>query len=336
DWSGSWQSVLPYVEDGSVSEFLASKAQENGETIAEARDRYRKRFGSPYRTIEIGERGVRLWSDGASVEAEYAYIGWRAAESDHETGAWYVFERAAQDGDAPKYIAFSDHGTGDAAHFHLRYGPEGPDALARMADWAPTFFDAAADAATIDRALAGHGHEQDEHVWLSLKAASKITRGLCDALCALRPDRADAYRANADAYIEALLALDARYRETIDSAARKTMLFADRFPFRYLADDYGLAYYAAFSGCSAETEASFETVAFLAGKVDELDLPAVLVIEGAAHKIANTVIANSAGKDAKILVLNSLQSVTARDLAAGVSYLDTMEQNLAVLQEALN
>ena len=152
----------------------------------------------------------------------------------------------------------------------------------------------------------------------------------------MRPDRADAYRANADAYIEALLALDARYRETIDSAARKTMLFADRFPFRYLADDYGLAYYAAFSGCSAETEASFETVAFLAGKVDELDLPAVLVIEGAAHKIANTVIANSAGKDAKILVLNSLQSVTARDLAAGVSYLDTMEQNLAVLQEALN
>ncbi len=185
----------------------------------------------------------------------------------------------------------------------------------------------------------GEGEEEveyDEHVWLSLRFAQTITQAIADELAALDPDGAQTYQANAAAYIAQLSDLDAQYQAMVDSAARKTVLFADRFPFRYMADDYGLTYYAAFVGCSAETEASFETVAFLAGKVDELQLPAVLVIEGATHKIAETVVAETAAKDAKILVMDSLQSVTSENIANGATYLDAMEANLATLTEALN
>lgn len=179
------------------------------------------------------------------------------------------------------------------------------------------------------------GVEYDEHVWLSLKCAGSILGVLCDALCALAPENAAVYRANTAAYLEALNALDARYQAAVDASAHDTILFADRFPFRYLADDYGLQYYAAFVGCSAESEASFETIAFLAGKVDALDLPAVLVIEGAKHPIAETVIANTKNKNQQIIAMNSLQSVTADQLKAGVSYLSVMEENLAALERAL-
>lgn len=114
------------------------------------------------------------------------------------------------------------------------------------------------------------------------------------------------------------------------------MLFGDRFPFRYLVDDYGLSYYAAFAGCSAETEASFETISFLAGKVDELGLPCVLTIEGAQHKIAETIVQNSAAKNQSILTLDSMQSTTSTDAANGTTYLSVMESNLDMLKQALN
>ena len=130
--------------------------------------------------------------------------------------------------------------------------------------------------------------------------------------------------------------LDAKYTETVENAALKTVVFGDRFPFRYMTDDYGLTYYAAFTGCSAESEASFETIAFLAGKADELNLPAVLTIEGGNHKIADTVISASAKADRKVLTMNSMQSVTADDVKNGMTYLSIMEENLTVLKEALN
>lgn len=114
------------------------------------------------------------------------------------------------------------------------------------------------------------------------------------------------------------------------------MLFGDRFPFRYLVDDYGLSYYAAFAGCSAETEASFETISFLAGKVNELRLPCVLTIEGAQHKIAETIVQNTAEKNQSILTLDSMQSTTSTDVANGTTYLSVMESNLDVLKQALN
>ena len=113
------------------------------------------------------------------------------------------------------------------------------------------------------------------------------------------------------------------------------MLFGDRFPFRYLVDDYGLNYYAAFSGCSAESEASFETIVFLAGKVDELGLTTVLTLEGDNHRIAGTVVENTQAKNAKVLAMDSMQSTTAADVANGATYLGAMEKNLEVLKQAL-
>ncbi len=183
-----------------------------------------------------------------------------------------------------------------------------------------------------------HEHEEaeyDEHVWLSLKNAAALCRAFSEALGQIDTENASIYTANADAYIEELNALDARYRETVDTAVRNTILFGDRFPFRYLADDYALDYYAAFAGCSAETEASFETIIYLAEKTDELGLPAVLQIESSDGSIARVVVENTQSGDQKILTMDSMQSTTAEDVAAGASYLSAMEKNLEVLKAAL-
>ena len=185
-----------------------------------------------------------------------------------------------------------------------------------------------------------HEHEEgeaeyDEHVWLSLKNASVLVQKISDAIQTIDKENADIYKANASAYIEKLNALDMQYQETVDGATFHTLLFGDRFPFRYLVDDYGLDYYAAFAGCSAETEASFETITFLAGKVDELSLPAVMTIEGTDHRIAETIVQNTQSKSQQILSLDSMQSTTAGDVQNGTTYLSTMENNLSVLKDAL-
>lgn len=178
--------------------------------------------------------------------------------------------------------------------------------------------------------------EYDEHTWLSLKNAEMICEAIENDLSSLDPENKDIYKKNSEEYISKLSELDSKYQKTVDDAARKTVLFGDRFPFRYLTDDYGLDYYAAFVGCSAETEASFKTVKFLAEKVDELDLPCVMTIEGSDHKIAETIIRNTADKDQKVLTMDSMQSVTASDLKDGKTYLSVMEKNLEALKEALN
>jgi len=183
-----------------------------------------------------------------------------------------------------------------------------------------------------------HEHEEveyDEHVWLSLKNAAVLTARIAEAIQKIDPDNAAAYKENAEAYIEKLNALDAEYEAAVAAAKTKTLLFGDRFPFRYLADDYGLDYYAAFVGCSAESEASFETILFLANKVDELGLRAILQIESANGKIAETIRDTTETKDQAILTLDSLQSTTSVDVQNGASYLSVMEQNLEVLKEAL-
>lgn len=184
-----------------------------------------------------------------------------------------------------------------------------------------------------------HEHEHaelDEHVWLSLRKAEIICRKLAETLSEIDPSHKDIYASNAQNYAAKLSSLDKEYISMVKDSARKIILVADRFPFRYLADDYGLKYYAAFSGCSAESEASFETVIFLAQKLDELNLPCVLKIDGANHKIAETVISSSKNHSRKIFVLDSMQSAARKDVEAGKTYLDVMRSNLNVLKEALN
>jgi len=181
-----------------------------------------------------------------------------------------------------------------------------------------------------------HGHEKeiDEHVWLSLRLAKTCARRLAEELAAVDPGRAETYRANAAAYAGKLDALDARYAAAVREASVKTLLFADRFPFRYLVDDYGLAYFAAFEGCSAETAASFKTVSFLAEKLKAGNLPAVLVIEGSDHRVADAVV-RAAGRAVPVRAVDSLQATTARDAAAGATYLGAMEKNLETFRAAL-
>lgn len=223
-----------------------------------------------------------------------------------------------------------------------------PDALAQAMNKemkAVCLLDALGSAAKEEEALEGmedhedegedEGPEYDEHVWLSLRNARTLCAALRDALAELDPDNETVYSSNFQKYDEALAALDAAYTAALETAPRKTLLFADRFPFRYLTDDYGLTCWAAFSGCSAETEASFETVNFLVNKVDELALPCVMVLEGGDTRLAETIVENSAVKNARILSVNSLQSVTAGDVEEGVTYLGVMESNLEVFKTAL-
>lgn len=180
------------------------------------------------------------------------------------------------------------------------------------------------------------GPEYDEHVWLSLKNAKTLCSSIADALCEIDSKNADVYKKNLNEYTKNLDALDKEYQQAVDSAKYDTLVFGDRFPFRYMVDDYSLKYYAAFVGCSAETEASFETIKFLANKVDELGVTTVLTIEDPKHKIAQTVVENTKEKNQKILALNSMQSVTSDDVKNGETYLNVMQSNLNVLKQALN
>lgn len=179
-------------------------------------------------------------------------------------------------------------------------------------------------------------HEYDEHVWLSVRNARLIVEDIAAELAELDSGNAELYRKNCDRYIAALNALDIQYAEAVRRSSGSTLLFADRFAFRYFVEDYGIGYYAAFNGCSAETEASFNTVAFLVSKLDELALGSVIVLEGSDDRLARVVIENSAKKDQQILVLNSMQSVSQRDMRAGITYLNVMEANLKTLRQALD
>lgn len=177
--------------------------------------------------------------------------------------------------------------------------------------------------------------EYDEHVWLSLKNAATCVGKISEALQKLDSANADKYKANAASYTDKLNSLDKDYAKAVEDGKQKTLLFGDRFPFRYMTEDYKLKYYAAFIGCSAETEASFETISFLARKADELSLNSILTIEGSDKKIAETINSNTGRKNLKILTLDSLQSTTSENVKNGASYLSVMEKNLGILKEAL-
>lgn len=180
-----------------------------------------------------------------------------------------------------------------------------------------------------------HVHEEDEHVWLSLRNAALICQEVAEVLCEIDGEHQEIYQQNALSYQEKLQNLDLAYQKITEQTFEPVLLFGDRFPFLYLMEDYGIDYYAAFAGCSAETEASFYTITYLAEKAGELSLPAVLKIDGSDGKIAQTIAGNTRTRDQKVLLLDSMQSVSTQEIEDGVSYLSLMEQNLEVLEEAL-
>ena len=184
----------------------------------------------------------------------------------------------------------------------------------------------------------GHNHEPeyDEHIWLSLKNAVKCCEAIAKALGAVDKDYAEIYTANANEYILKLEALDKEYQKVVDKSENKTLVFGDRYPFRYLANDYGIKCYTAFDGCSAESEADFETITTLANVVDKQSVPVVLTIDGSNGDIAKSIVKNTKSKKQEILTLNSLQSVSEKQIKENkISYLSAMEDNLEVISKAL-
>ncbi len=176
----------------------------------------------------------------------------------------------------------------------------------------------------------------DEHIWLSLKNAQVLCAAIADALAEVDAANADTYEQNATDYINKLSALDAEYEEMVSAAPKNTVLFADRFPFRYLVDDYGLSYYAAFPGCSSETEASFETVAFLAEKAEELQLSYLIILEDSDGELAETIANTMESGTPETVTVHSMQSVTTDEIESGMTYLSVMEENLEAFRQALS
>lgn len=177
--------------------------------------------------------------------------------------------------------------------------------------------------------------EYDEHIWLSLQNAQTAVKAITDSLISLDPENAAVYSDNSKTYLQKLSQLNQTYAAQIKSSKKQTVIFCDRFPFRYLTDDYNLRYYAAFPGCSAETEASFETVAFLSKKIDELGINNVCIIDGSNNKLAKTIIQNSSNQKCNIITLDSMQSTTLKEAFNGKTYINTMENNLKELVKAL-
>ena len=177
--------------------------------------------------------------------------------------------------------------------------------------------------------------EYDEHVWLSLENAMIVCADLKNEISSLDSDNAEVYENNFETYVTELNKLNAEYKNVVSSAKRKVLLFGDRFPFRYMVDDYGIDYFAAFKGCAAETEASFKTIKFLADKLSEENLPYVMKIERSEDKIARAIIENSSKKDAKIETMYSIQAVSSDDIKKGETYLSYMKKNLEVLKKVL-
>ena len=185
-----------------------------------------------------------------------------------------------------------------------------------------------------------HDHEEgeveyDEHVWLSLKNAKLFVKTIGDTLGQIDSENASYYKSNADTYIASLNALDERYQAAVDAKVKDTLLFADRYPFRYLLDDYGLEHVAAFSGCSAENTVGPNTLRMLVDKVNELNLSVIYKIDGSDGKIAESVKESTGKTDLKILTMDSLQSGASTQFSSTNNYLTRMEANLEVLKEGL-
>ena len=241
----------------------------------------------------------------------------------------------------------SDAATVEAADLFVYIGGESdqnwvPDLLASVSDpntLALTDCVTLNEEETVEGMQEEHGAEEtempayDEHVWTSPKNAMQIVQALCDALCTLDPDHAALYQSNTASYLAELRALDADFETVVANAARHTIVFEGRFPFRYLCEDYGLQYYAALSGCASDTEVSLSTISFLMEKVKELQIPVIFYIEFSEQTVADVI---CKGTGAEKRLLHSCHNVSQDDFDAGVTYVDLMRQNLNSLREALS
>lgn len=299
-----------------------------------------------YELIE-GDHGLSVWY-GYTKESGDDAAPQNLVFNDHGDGNVHEEEEHDEhdESDAHDEHDSDEHHEHATAHTHVRYGSETVAELAAITDWTPFYFDAAASHEEVAQALGGHGHsdeeeeegheheegELDEHVWTSPKNAKLIVQAISNTLQQKDAANADIYAQNTTAYLAKLDELDAAFEEAVAAGSRNTIVFGDRFPFRYFADDYGLEYFAAFTGCSTETEASAATIAFLIDKVKDEHIPVVFYIEMSNEKIADT-LCEDTGAEKRLM--HSCHNVSKQEMEAGASYLSLMTQNIEVLREAL-
>ncbi len=365
EFAGEWQSLYPVLMTGALDEYVEFQAEKKSISVKDSRAEIEAKWNCRIKTIKIkGDEITLIYDNGKKESGSYKYAGFATKKNDQGKISSIRHKFSLVKGNGPKYVMLNDHGykpVKSVEHFHIYFGNNNFDELLTTKS-NPFFVDSKLDAKGCLANVMGHekghdhGHEaheheyhhdehghhhdhedeeKDEHVWLSLKNAQILTSAICDALCQADSKNAGTYKKNLAAYNAKLSDLDSKYEAAVKAASKNTLLFGDRFPFRYLVDDYGLKYFAAFSGCSAESEASFKTIVFLSEKVNELGLNSVCQIESGNGKIAKTIISNSKNKKARVLTFDSLQSTTAKQIKKGATYYGAMEKNLEVLKEAL-
>jgi zinc transport system substrate-binding protein len=342
DWAGDWQSVYPYLLDGTLDPVMEHKA-ESGEKSARAYyEQYKTAYATDVDRVRISADSMTFYRQGVPATARYGYKG-TGISADDDGSLWvrYKFEALGNPPTgAPKYIMFSDHlhAPAKTEHFHIYASDVSFDVL--MADTNPTnyptYYPAHLTKDEILEEMIGHDHEEaveyDEHVWTAPGNAKLIVQKIAEVLNQRDSLNAAVYANNTRSYLEKLTELDKGFQQVMQGAKRKTLIFGDRFPFRYFADAYGLRYFAAFPGCSTETEASAATIAFLIDKIRAEKLPVVFHIELSNEKIAD-ILCEETG--AKKLLLHAVHNVSKRDLDNGASYYGLMTQNMRNLREAL-
>ena len=341
DWMGDWQSVYPYLLDGTLNPVMEYKAESGEKTAKEYFERYKKGYATDVERLIIDADSMTFYTKGKPAKARYAYRG-TAIITEDDGGLWvrYKFEAVGAANGAPKYVLFSDHlhAPQKSEHFHIYSGNENFDVF--MTDNNPvnypTYYSSALSKNEIVAEMLGHDHGEeiayDEHVWTSPKNAMRIVRAITSVLCEIDGANTAFFRQNAQNYTAQLEALDREFQAVVDGAKRKTIVFGDRFPFRYFADAYGLEYFAAFPGCSTETECSAATLAFLINKIRAEKIPVVFHIELSNEKIAET-IAEETG--AKKMLLHAGHNITKRDFDRGLTFLELQKANVPRLKEAL-
>jgi zinc transport system substrate-binding protein len=342
DFAGSWASGVPLLKNGSLDSYIAHRAEEEGKSKAEIKANLISSWASDYDSLTVNGSTLGIGKQTAA----YTYRGYEIVEGDHGSSVWYKYQINAPKTGFPVYVMFNDHGDGNEeehheedehegiAHIHFKYGGAGFADLVERKNWASMYFASGASAKEIAETLAGHGHEEeyDEHVWTSPKNAERIVLAIAGALCKTDGENAPFFRQNAETYTAQLDALDKEFQAVVDGAKRKTIVFGDRFPFRYFADAYGLTYFAAFPGCSTETEPSAATVAFLINKIKTEKIPVVFHIELSNERMADT-IAEETG--AKKLLLHACHNISKQDFDRGLTFLEIQKANVPRLKEAL-
>jgi zinc transport system substrate-binding protein len=342
DWAGDWQSVYPHLLDGTLEPVMEHKAKNGEKTAGEYYEQYKTAYVTDVDRVSITGDSMTFYRNGVPARAQYAYRGTGVIEED-DGSLWvrYKFEAAGTPPNgAPRYVMFSDHlhAPAKTEHFHIYSSNESFDVLMNDTNPVnyPTYYPAALTRDEIVAEMIGHDPgeevEYDEHVWTSPKNAKLIVEKIAGVLKQRDAPNAALYEKNTASYLAKLTELDNSFQNTINGAQRKTFIFGDRFPFRYFADAYGLSYFAAFPGCSTETECSAATIAFLVDKVRAEKIPVVFHIELSNEKIADTICEETG---ARKLLFHAVHNISQRDFDRGENYYTLMTKNIPTLKEAL-